>query len=94
MRSLLIGLLLALSLVGFACSSGPKTPEEQLAAAQDLLSQGYEMSAAERQSIEDRIAQGKSLLEAGKKEEAASVLGKALADLQAIGDRDRLNKAE
>lgn len=92
-KFLRILLLVFFSLVA-GCSSNPPTPQEQLTTIATILSKGYEMSAQQRQKIDDQVNQAKEFMKVGSNEEARKILSTVLADLEVLVETDRFNKSE
>lgn len=93
-RKTWLGVLLAVSVTAAACGGGGSDPDAQLARVAKMLKQDWVMSDDEKSSIDTKVSEAKALLAAGQKEAASELLAKAVAELEVIGDRDRLNKAE
>jgi len=66
----------------------------KLTTINNLLSQGYEMSENQRQTINQLVAEGKELTAQGKQEEADKVFDQAIELLEVIAETDRFNKSE
>jgi hypothetical protein len=98
MKSKLITLLLVMLLAVAGCSSsGEKSgsPENgKLATINSMMNKGYEMSANQRQTINQLVADGKALAAKGQQAEADKLFDQAIADLEVIAETDRFNKSE
>ncbi len=94
MKKILSCLMLLLLVAAFGCSNAPSTPQDQLTEISKLLSKGYEMTANQRQAIDEQVARANELLASGNTEEASKILSEALVDLELIGETDRFNKSE
>ena len=96
MKSKLITLLLVMLLIVAGCySSGDKnTPDGKIATINTMMSKGYVMSKNQRETINQQVAESKTLLSQGKKEEANRLLDQALEMLEVIAETDRFNKSE
>jgi hypothetical protein len=85
-----IGFSIACALA--ACSAS--TPQEQLAAIDELAAKNFPMTEQQRTEVEKHLASGKSLLQDGKEAEASTAFGEALKILKLAQDADLYNKSE
>lgn len=96
MKSKLITVLfvMLLTVVGCSSSGDTKTPDGKIAVINTMMAKGYEMSANQRNTINQQVTEGKKLISQGKKEEANKLLGETLELLEVIAETDRFNKSE
>ena len=98
MKSKLITMVLVMLLVVAGCSSsGDKSASSEngkLATINSMMDKGYEMSANQRQTINQLVADGKALAAKGQQAEADKLFDEALAQLEVIAETDRFNKSE
>jgi uncharacterized lipoprotein YehR (DUF1307 family) len=96
MKSKLITMLLVMLLVVAGCSSSgdTNTPEGKIATINTMMAKGYVMSKNQRETINQQVAESKTLLSQGKKEEANKLLDEAIKLLEVIAETDRFNKSE
>ena len=96
MKSKLITMLLVMLLVVAGCSSSgdTSTPDGKIAAINTMMGKGYVMSKNQRDTINQQVAESKTLLSQGKKEEAIKLLDQTLELLEVIAETDRFNKSE
>ena len=73
---------------------GPGTPEEQVAAIEEILAEKVPMTDKQKTEFDALFAKGKEALAGGKKEAAGDSLGKALDILKMAQDAALLNKSE
>jgi len=73
---------------------GPGTPEEQLAAIQELQAKNLPVTEAQKTDLHTHIAKGREALEGGNKDEATTAFDKALAILKIAEDAAIFNKAD
>lgn len=96
MKTKLTVFLLCVLLAAAGCSSGskPDTPEEKINTINSMMSQGYEMSANQKESVNMLIEDGRKLLSEGKTAEANKLFDRAIELLEIIAETDRFNKSE
>ena len=96
MKSKLITMLLVMLLAVAGCSSSvdKNTPDGKITTINAMMAKGYVMSKNQRETINQQVAESKTLLSQGKKEEANKLLDEALAQLEVIAETDRFNKSE
>lgn len=73
---------------------GPGTPEEQLVAIEEAMAEKLPFTPQQKIDLDAAIAQGRTALEGGKKEEATAAFDKALAILKKAEDAAIYNKAD
>jgi len=85
-------LLSLVFMIAVSCSSGDT--QSQLKKIDEMLNKGYGLTAEQTASVNTFVAQGKSLIEKGKQEEASEALDKALDILKIAEDSYIFNKAD
>ena len=95
MKAKLIVILLVI-LLGIAGCSGSKskTPEDNIATINSMMTKGYEMSDNQRNNVNKAIEEAKKLIAENKTEEANTLLKKTINTLELIAETDRFNKSE
>lgn len=73
---------------------GPGTPEEQLAAIEEMQAENLPMTDEQKTSLSEHIAKGREALAAGDKDAAGTAFTQALAILKKAEDAAIYNKAD